>query len=295
LPRASSATRRNLLVVVTASLAFATSSPLARVASALPPVALAAARTALAAVLLFASQPRVAFAAYRSQSKKTLIGLVAAGALLAVHFSLFLWGLATTSFAATVALISLEPLGVVLVAWGAFKIAPKRLEWVGIGLATVGALVVSRGAGVGEHKLSGDLMVVAAVVVYGFYVAFARGLRDTMPAVPYAAFVYAASAVVLSPLAIPQIIAMATPLPVTWVAVVLLAVIPTLIGHTLVQVAARTASPSVVALISPGETVGSLAIGAVLLGKWPTFYEGVGTVIILMGATVAIRGAAVGE
>jgi drug/metabolite transporter (DMT)-like permease len=285
---------RPILVVVLAALAFATSSPLARVAEGLPPVAVAAGRTALAALLLGLSQPRVAFAAYRAQTPRNALGLFAAGALLAAHFALFLGGLATTSFAATVALISLEPLAVVLVAWAAFGLVPRRGERAGILLATAGAFVVSRGAGVGEHSIKGDLMVVGAVALYGLYVAVARGLRDAIPAVPYAAGVYGVAALVLTPFVIPAVRGLAPPPASTWIALVLLAVIPTLVGHTLVQVAARTAPPTVVALISPGETVGSLAIGALLLRKWPTLIEGAGTVLILAGAVVAIRGAARG-
>jgi len=278
-----------ILVVVLAALAFATSSPLARVAGALPPVAVAGGRTALAGLLLFLSQPRTALSAYRAQSRRSALGLLAAGVILAAHFALFLGGLATTSFAATVALISLEPLSVILVAWAAFGLVPRRAEQIGILLATVGAFVVSRGAGMGEHSLKGDLMVVGAVALYGGYVAVARGLRESIPAVPYAAAVYGIAALVLTPFVIPAVQGLAPPSITTWVALGLLAVIPTLIGHTLVQVAARTAPPSVVALISPGETIGSLAIGALLLRKWPTLIEGVGTVLILAGAAVAIR------
>jgi drug/metabolite transporter (DMT)-like permease len=287
-------TPRSILVVVLAALAFATSSPLARLAGALPPVAVAAGRTALAGLLLFLSQPRAALAAYRAQTARNALGLFAAGAILAAHFALFLGGLATTSFAATVALISLEPLAVVLVAWAAFGIAPRRGEQVGIVLATLGAFVVSRGAGVGEQSIKGDLMVVGSVALYGLYIAVARGLREAIPAVPYAAGVYGVAALVLTPFMIPAVHGLAPPPVGTWVALGLLAVIPTLVGHTLVQVAARTVPPTVVALVSPGETVGSLAIGALLLRKWPTAIEGAGTVLILAGAVVAIRGAARG-
>jgi drug/metabolite transporter (DMT)-like permease len=64
--------------------------------------------------------------------------------------------------------------------------------------------------------------------------------------------------------------------------------VPTLVGHTLVQRASRTASPSLVALVSPGETLGSLAIGAVALRAWPTPVEAAGAALILGGATMAI-------
>jgi len=284
--------RHPALLVLFASLAFATSAPLARLAGALPPVAVACGRTAIAGVLLALSAPRSTLAAYRAQTRRTALGLLGAGTLLAAHFALFLGGLARTSFAATVALISLEPLAVVLVAWAAFGLAPRRAEQAGIVLATVGAYVVSRGAGVGEHSLDGDLMVVASVVLYGGYVAAARGLRDTMPPVPYAAAVYGSAALVLVPFALPSLAGIVAPSAGTWIALILLAIVPTLIGHTLVQAAARTVSPATVALTSPGETLGSLAIGAVLLWKWPTWIEAEGTALILAGAVIAIRGSA---
>jgi len=283
--------RADVLIVALASLAFATSAPLARLAGGLPPTAVASGRTAIAACLLMLSRPRLTLRVYRGLTQRTVLGLTAAGACLGAHFALFLGGLAVTSFAAAVALISLEPLAVVIAAWLAFGLVPRRAEWAGILLAVAGAFVVSRGVGVGEHRLVGDLMVVGAVLLYGAYVAAARGLRDTMPAVPYAAAVYGIASVGLVPFFWSAVRHSSSPSAVTWIAVVLLALIPTLVGHTLVQLAARTVPPAMVALTSPGETVGALAIGALVLRKWPTPVEGAGAALILIGAVVAIYGA----
>jgi drug/metabolite transporter (DMT)-like permease len=292
---APSERRADIVRVVFASLAFATSSPLARLATGLPPTVVACGRTAIAACVLFLWRPRAALHAYRGLSRRGLTGLFAAGACLGAHFALFLGGLATTSFAAAVALLSLEPLAVVFVGWLAFGIAPKRPEWIGIALATMGAFVVSRGIGMGEHRLVGDLMVVGAVGLYALYVAAARGLRDALPPVPYVAGVYAISSVVLVPWVLLAMPSVSSPVPQgTWLALVALALVPTVVGHSLVQVAARTAPPAMVALTSPGETVGSLAIGALLLHRWPSPVEGAGAALIVMGAVVAIYGASMG-
>jgi drug/metabolite transporter (DMT)-like permease len=214
--------------------------------------------------------------------------LAGAGLLLAAHFALFLEGLSTTSFPAAVALVSLEPLSVVLVAWVVFRLRPTRREGLGILVATVGALVVSSGAGQGEHRLLGDVLVALAVVVFGGYVAVARGLRKAMPGLPYAAGVYGVASLALLPFALVLSSGSVLPPPGTWVAVLLLGLVPTLVGHTLLQLASRTISPSLVALVSPGETVGSLAIGAVALHEWPTGREGLGALLVILGATIAI-------
>ena len=139
----------------------------------------------------------------------------------------------------------------------------------------------------------GDLLVVGAVVLYGAYVAAARGLRDAMPVLPYAAAVYGVAALVLLPFAVMIAgrsgAASIAPPPVrTWIVVSAMGLVPTLIGHTLIQRLSRRVAPAVVALVSPGETVGSIAIGAFALGAWPTTNEWAGTALVLAGATLAI-------
>src|SRR5262249_31742039 len=115
-----------------------------------------------------------------------------------------------------------------------------------------------------------------------------------MPATQYAAAVYGTASLVLCPLAIltmPRVAGIAA-LPGTraLLAVFGLALVPTLIGHTLVQRAAREAPPILVALVCPGETIGGIAIGALAIGALPTPREALGALIIIIGATLAISG-----
>lgn len=282
--------RADVALVVVAACAFSLSAPLAKAAVGLSPIAVGAGRCLVATlgILVIAGKPTLR--AWRSLDARKAWSLAGAGCLLAVHFGLFLEGLAHTSLPAAVALVSLEPLAVVLAAWIAFGIRPQRREVAGVLLATLGAAWVARAAGTGENRISGDVMVLAAVAVYGAYVAAARGLRDTMPSLPYAASVYAVAFLVLLPFAV--MAAAHDPLPPykTWGFVIALGLVPTLIGHTLVQRAARHVPPALVALVSPGETVGSVAIGAFAQSAWPTKDEWVGAAFILAGATVAILG-----
>jgi drug/metabolite transporter (DMT)-like permease len=152
-------------------------------------------------------------------------------------------------------------------------------------------VLVARGAGEGEHRLTGDLVVLAAVVLFGFYVASARGLRDALPAQHYAPLVYAAAAISLAvvlPLVPTSPTATMAPPALSFLFIALIAAIPTGIGHTLVQRAARTHSPSLVAMVSPGETLGSILIGAAMIGLWPTPTEALGGAVILIGAGIAV-------
>ncbi len=280
---------RSATIVALAALCFATSGPLARLAAPAHPLLIAAGRTALASGLLFAAAPGATvrgFAALPARQRGAVLGV---GVLLAAHFGLFLGGLALTSFAAAVTLVSLEPIAVVLVAWVAFGTRPRALEAVGVALATAGA-VATASSGSAEHRLVGDVMVLGAVLLYGLYVGAARGLRDALPAGAYAATVYGSSALTLSLVCLALTtggLHFSAP-PHSLLAIAALAVVPTLGGHTLVQWAARHVPPAVVALVSPGETIGSLLIGAALLGQSPNRHEAAGAGLVLAGVAATL-------
>jgi drug/metabolite transporter (DMT)-like permease len=121
-------------------------------------------------------------------------------------------------------------------------------------------------------------------------VAAARGLKDALPALPYASAVYGVASLVLLPFAVVLGVRAGLPAPRPAAAVLAMALIPTLIGHTIVQRAAREAPPALVALVCPGETLGAIAIGAIFMRTPPTLREGIGAAIVLAGATLAILG-----
>jgi drug/metabolite transporter (DMT)-like permease len=180
-------------------------------------------------------------------------------------------------------------LALVVAAWIAFGERPTKREGVGLAIAMAGAAVVARGAGRWEHRLLGDALVLGAVVLFGVYVAFARGLREAMPTTSYAASVYTVAALALAPIAVlTGGEALGAPVG-SWIAVLGLGLVPTLVGHTLVQRAARHVPASMVALACPGETVGSILIGAAM-GRAPTGNEWAGALLVVIGATVAVLG-----
>src|SRR5258707_14238897 len=149
------ARRQAVALVVGAGAAFATSGPLTRVAGALPPTVIVCAGVALAGVALFALAPRATVRSVRTLPRRQLAGIALAGALLAAHFILFVGGLQRTSLPAAVSLVSLEPLGVVLLAWLLQGLRPSPREQLGVVAASVGAALVGRAPGQGGHRPRG--------------------------------------------------------------------------------------------------------------------------------------------
>ncbi len=281
--------RRAAALVVFGGAAFATSGPLAWWAQPADPTLIVLGRVIIAALLLALVDLRGLGASLRTMTRRQWFGVALSGLLLAAHFELFVWGLLRTSLPAAVSLVSLEPLSVVLIAWLLQRLRPTPLEMLGVAVATCGAIVIAQGAGAGAHRLDGDLLVLGAVVLYGLYLAVARSFRGDLPAHRYAALVYAFAA-------LPSAGALLIPglsfeLPAhALIAIVALALVPTLIGHTMVQAAAKLVAPAIVALVSPGETVGGLIIGALMLGAQPQPIELIGALIVVAGASLAILG-----
>lgn len=285
-PRLSAA-----LFVVVASAAFSTAGPLARVARPADPLLIAASRVLIAAVFLTLIDLRNVARDLGAAPPRKLLRVALTGAVLGAHFALFLCGLDRTSLPAAISLVSLEPLSVVVFAWIFFRVRPSRAEQIGVLLATVGAVVVAQAAGEGEHALFGDALVIGAVLLFGLYVAGARALKDVLPPRTYAAAVYGSAAMTLglTLLVLPAPAGTTRTPPLTsWIAMLGVALIPTLIGHTSVQTAARTLPPATVALVSPGETLGGIAIGLIVLGAAPKPLEWAGAAIILAGSLIAI-------
>jgi drug/metabolite transporter (DMT)-like permease len=280
------------LFVLVSGAAFSVASPLARWARPADPLVIAFGRIVVAAIVLVGLRPGAVFAVARALTGRQRATVFLAGALLAVHFACFLWGLDHTSLPAAVSLVSLEPLGVVVCAWALLGVAPSRPEQLGVVLATAGAVVVAQGAGQGEHRLVGDAAVLVAVVIFGLYLTVARALKDALPARSYAALVYTTAALVLAVMLAGAPAAFTAP---AWplgargvVAIVALGLVPTVIGHTAVQTASRSLPPAVVGLVSPCETLGGIAIGAALMGAVPSAKELCGAAIIVAGSALAI-------
>ncbi len=282
------------LLVVVAAIAFAVSGPAARVAidAGLHPAAVAADRCIVAAAVLALVAGRQIVTTWRGLDRGDRGRLALSGAILGVHFALFIAGIASTSFAAAVMLVSLEPVAVLAVAAVGFGVVPTRAERAGVAAATLGAAVVASSGGAGgEHRLLGDLLVVGAVALYGVYYALNRSRHASIPPLAAAGVVYAIAALVLVVGCGAAGLRLAPAPGRALAAVVVLGLVPTLIGHTLVQLAARRLPPSLVALVSPGESVGSVLIGALSLGLFPSPREALGGAAVIAGATLVVLGA----
>ncbi len=248
------------LFVVFTSLAFAVSGPLARWARPTDPLLIAFGRLTLAALL--SARSRRARSGPRSPglTSRQRLTVLGAGALLAAHFACFQIGLDRTSLPAALRSSRLEPLSVVLCAWVLLGMRPSRPEQIGVVVATAGALLVARGAG----KVSITSPAISSCSPRSGSTASTSPSRAPQGCAPGAQL---RGARLRQRRGDPGLRARRRPARSRGGADLasararahrhpLIALVATVLGHTAVQTASRFLPPAIVALVSPGETLG---------------------------------------
>lgn len=264
---------------IIATLCFASAAIFVRGATGLSPAAVAFFRMALAVplMLLWAIITRAPLLPPRGRRLRFAVwGLITAG-----HFVCYIASLGLTTIAHALVLVNTAPL--FTVAFGALWLRerPRRAQYPGMILALVGIAVL---AGL-EPTLSrsmalGDLLALTSGALYGIYSVIGRGERESLPLPTYALWVYAAAAAWLWPAAS---LPLTLPSGPALMAVVLLAIVPTSIGHTLYNAALRKGPAAYMNLIATQEATGGIILGALFLGEIPS-------IVAVIGALIAVAG-----
>jgi len=277
-PRAT----RHALVLTLAILAISTGAPFARWAAPAPPIAIAALRVGLAALLLFAAGWRELDGLRRIPARERPLVLLS-GVLLAVHFGSWIASLSFTSTAASVALVCTNP--IFAAAFGTLLgDRVTRREVMGIAIAAVGCAVLAGGDwSAGGNALIGDGLALVGAASAAAYLVVGRRLRTSVPLLPYLGCVNAIAAVALAITAIALGADLAALPSQTYLACAGAALIASFVGHSLLNAAVRTTPTHLVALAVLGEPIGSSMITWVAFGEQPPLHAAAGGAVVLGG------------
>jgi len=294
------------LVIPLGILAVSTAAILIRWAqSYAPSLTIAAFRLLLAVILL---SPWVFFrhrAELRRLTGSDLRLALFSGLLLAVHFASWITSLEYTTVASSVVLVSTTPLWVAALAPVFLGERVSRQVLWGMIMALVGGLVVGlsdscqlsagrlicpavedlafRGA------LLGDGLALLGALSGAGYLMVGRHLRGKLSLTAYVFVVYGMAAGVLTLVMLAQEGLPAGYPPQVYLWFVLLALVPQLLGHTILNWALRYLSTAVVSVTLLGEPVASTLLAAVFLGETPSWLKIFGAILILVGIVKASR------
>ena len=295
---------RVYLAMFIAILAVSTASIFIRQAQQdAPSIVIAAVRLSLASILL----APFALLGYRSEirslTRRDWILAAISGLFLAIHFGTWITSLEFTSVVSSVVLVSTGPLWVALLSPVFLKEIPSRWVWTGMGLALLGGIIIGMGDSctisnshlectsfaslkTGSAMLGNVLALIGAWAVAA-YLIIGRNLRTRINLIPYIFIVYSVAAIALiiymlavkiSPFGYP---------PITYLWMLLLALMPQLIGHTTYNWALRYMPASLVSVTTLGEPIGSAILAFFILVEIPTTLTLFGGILILAGIYIS--------
>ncbi len=280
--------RGTLAVLGLGILAISTAAPLIKLVPDVPPLVVAAYRLVLAA-LIFTPLSLIRLRTERvSLSARDLWIVAGSGTCLALHFAAWIASLRYTTVASSVALVTMNPL---LLAIAGYLIWNERLvsrQWFGIGLALMGSLGIGwndfQQAGPAmESAIYGDILAVCGAVMVSAYLLCGRFARARLSLSVYVGLVYGCAALVL----ITGCLLFQLPLfgftTQDYIILVLLALIPQVLGHTILNWALAYMSPTLVALAILGEPIGAALLASVFLNEPVVWLQGIGAVCLLTG------------
>ena len=266
-------------------------------------IVIAAFRLTLATLVL-APLALTRYSSQLRQLRKTewLLALLS-GLFLALHFSVWVTSLQYTSVASSVVLVSTTPLWVALLSPLVLHERVGKAAAIGLVLALLGGALVSlsdacswqagsitcssSGGFFAGNALLGDFLALAGAWMAAGYMLVGRKLRARMDLVPYIFVVYAMAAILLvafmaglreSPLGLS---------PITYLWLVMLAVVPQLLGHSIFNWSLKYIPASIVSITLLGEPVGSTILAYFLLQQQPGWSKIGGAVLILLGIWLA--------
>ena len=274
------------LALAAAVLSISFAGPLFRMAQPTAPLVSAGLRLAMASVLLAPFVWR-GWRAGRLPPQHLKAALIA-GVLYGVHFGAWVWSLELTSITASVTLVTATPVLLALIGVVTGRDRPSARLWIAIGVATIGVLIIG-----GSHlsadprALIGDALAFLGAAAMAGYMLVVRPLEQVDP-LAFTGLAAMVGAIVLMATAALLGMPLTAASPEAWGYLALAALIPQLIGHTLLTWSLRHAPPAVVGMATVGEPAGSTLIAFLWWGEAVGWQVGVGCVVTLIGVLAAL-------
>jgi drug/metabolite transporter (DMT)-like permease len=269
-----------------AVVAVSSSALFVRLAAA-PPIGAAFWRGAIAGLAFL---PILLIPHFRRQlsevTAKQLWPIALAATIIAFHQICFITSLSMTSVAASTFLTSTQPIFTAILGGLIIHERVTPRSWFAIIGAIFGMAIITFSKPADgiprDHVLEGNLLALLAALLASLYTLAARKLRQKTPLVPYMLIVHASGSVFLGIIIALFGINLTQYSAQTWLGLILLGLIPTLIGHSLLTYAIKHLKAFVVNAVILGEPVGATIMAALFLNeaaRWQTLLGG--AIIIL--------------
>jgi drug/metabolite transporter (DMT)-like permease len=275
-------------LLLTGILITSISSILVRWCGDVPPTVISFYRLAISTAILFTyhlSLPRT--------KKSSLFEFhwhyVLAGFFLAVHFISWIASLQMTTIAHSIFLEGTHPIFAVIVSALLLKEYPNKNIIPLFLLAAAGmALIVYPDLGQSGTRITGDALAILSALCVALYLAIARRHKDEQDFIKYLIYIYGSAAFCCAVYMIASNNSFTNYKLPSWLMMILLALGPNLIGHSLLNWSSRHLQIFKVNMSMLLEPVLATLGGMLFFAEFPevSFYAGAGTILLAVGLLV---------
>ncbi|WP_059173681.1 DMT family transporter [Bacillus sp. FJAT-27445] len=217
-------------------------------------------------------------------TKRDWLFTIVAGVLLAFHFILWFESLNYTSVASSTVLVTLQPLFAFLGTYLFFK------EKVTVGaimsgiIAIIGSFIISWGDfQISGTALFGDFLALVACALITGYLLFGQTVRQRLSLITYTFLVYLISSITLFIYVIATGDSFLPKQETDWIYFILLALLPTLLGHSLFNWVIKWISTSMISMAILFEPIGAAIMAYYLLDESVILSQVVGGGVVIAG------------
>jgi drug/metabolite transporter (DMT)-like permease len=213
-----------------------------------------------------------------------------AGICLGIHFATWISSLSFTTVAASVSVLTTQPIWVALFGWIFLGLAPSFMLLLGVLIAVAGGAMIGFGDFPGgSAPLLGDFLALLGAISGAAYLLLGRSAQKRgLGLNAYVGMAYGVAALVLLPL--PWLSGLSyTQYPLKsffWIA--LLALIPQLVGHSSINYLVRHLNPTLVATALLLEPILAGLLAFFLFKELPSLTTLSGGLVLLIGVAITL-------
>ena len=255
-----------------------------------PPLVIATYRLSIASAVLIPFTTTRSIKSLRKLARRDILLILLSSVFVALHFGLWITSLSYTSIASSVILVTSHPAFVAVISYFLWGERVNKLTIGGIVVALIGVIFVNYGGFTfGSRAILGDLLALMAGFAMGAYLIIGGQLRTRIDILGYLTIIYTCSAVILLAATMISGHSLFGYSSITYIMLMLLALVPQLIGHSCLNLAVRLIPVTFVSVAILGEPVGATLLGYLILGEIPTANEMVGGLLVLGGIFMVMR------
>ncbi len=216
--------------------------------------------------------------------------LIFAGLFLALHFALWITAFEYTSVANAVIFVALQPLFSLILEYIFARKDFRKGTVIGVIMAIIGSIIISIGdINILFNRLWGDILALMGGLFAALYLFMGRNQREKLDYFPYIYVVYSYAAIFLGICVLIAGISFSGYAHINYFYFVLMALGPTLIGHSIFNYSVRFVPVSIVSLSLLAEPILTTILAWFILGVVINHVTIYGGIVILGGIYIATR------